>query len=175
MSKCLHCGADFAVEAWKLRHGKGKYCSVKCRSAARRKRADVTCGGCGKTFQTWSSHASRRVFCSHRCKHPNRDDLRFNASIDRTESCWNWTATIAENGYGRFTPYATHRARLAHRMAYEKWVGQIPSGLQIDHLCRNRRCVNPEHLEAVTGRENVRRALIARRSADTVIHVRRSA
>lgn len=87
-----------------------------------RQRVMMPCRACGKEFETWPSHARRRIFCSHRCKHPNRDEQRFEASIERTGSCWNWTETIAENGYGRFTPFATHRARLAHRMAYEKWV-----------------------------------------------------
>lgn len=146
-----------------------------------RKRVMVSCRTCGKSFETFPSHAPRRIFCSHKCKHPNRDEERWEASIDRTSYCWNWIATIQDNGYGRFTPHATHRARLAHRMAYENWVGPIPDGLTIDHECRNRRCVNPWHLRLMTRGDNVRSALLGktwaeiRQPKDTVIHVRRSA
>jgi hypothetical protein len=55
-------------------------------------------------------------------------------------------------------------ARSAHRFYYEQHVGPIPEGLQLDHLCRNTRCVNPAHLEPVTGAENMRRRVAARRT-----------
>jgi len=66
--------------------------------------------------------------------------------------CWTWLGPLGETGY----PYGTHegRVRRMHRVVYELLVGPIPDGLQLDHLCRNRSCVNPEHLEPVTGREN---------------------
>lgn len=73
--------------------------------------------------------------------------------------CIEWTAYRGENGYGRF--YVDGRGALAHRWAYETAKGAIPEGMQIDHLCRNRACVNPDHLEPVTGSENVRRAVAA--------------
>ena len=68
--------------------------------------------------------------------------------------CWLWTGSIGGGGYGRFK---THRTTYAHRAAYEMMVGPIPRGLELDHLCRVRRCVNPVHLEAVTRSENQRR------------------
>jgi len=79
------------------------------------------------------------------------------AKADMTDpaSCWPWKASITAKGYGKFQIGGD--TKLAHRVAYEQAIGPIPEGLQIDHLCRNRRCINPQHLEAVTGRVNVRR------------------
>lgn len=68
------------------------------------------------------------------------------------DECWNWVGRIS-HGYGSF------RQCPAHRISHVTFKGKISEGLQIDHLCRNTRCVNPKHLEAVTGRENVLRGL----------------
>lgn len=69
--------------------------------------------------------------------------------------CWSWLGLVDTKGYGRIM--VRYQEFKVHRVAYETWVGPIPAGLTLDHLCRNRRCVNPAHLEPVTNRENVLR------------------
>lgn len=80
---------------------------------------------------------------------------RFWRKVNKTDACWVWTAAQAGAGYGWF--WDGRRPVYAHRFAYELLVGSIPEGLTLDHLCRNRLCVNPAHLEAVSLGENLRR------------------
>ncbi len=80
----------------------------------------------------------------------------FWSKVDKTVSdCWLWTGAKNSKGYGCFA--VAGRSQLAHRVAYEELVGSIPDGLQIDHLCRIKSCVNPAHLEPVTALENMNR------------------
>ncbi len=73
--------------------------------------------------------------------------------------CYNWAANLDRHGYGRVSMLVEGKSKTvrAHRASYEVAKGPIPAGLEIDHLCRNRQCINPEHLEAVTGRVNLAR------------------
>lgn len=72
-----------------------------------------------------------------------------------TDACWEWTGRLELNGYARVRLF--DRKYYVHRVAYTLARGPIPDGLTLDHLCRNRRCANPGHLEAVTGSENTLR------------------
>lgn len=81
---------------------------------------------------------------------------RFLPKYEVTDECWLWTAAIDRAGYGRIGG-ADGRILYAHRVAYELAVGEIPKGLVIDHLCRVRHCVNPDHLEVVSQRQNILR------------------
>lgn len=71
--------------------------------------------------------------------------------------CWTYTGSLHANGYGQF--WINRQNRVAHRVAYELLVGEVPAGADLDHLCRNRACCNPAHLEPVTRRENARRGI----------------
>lgn len=77
-----------------------------------------------------------------------------------TRNCWNYAKTTDKDGYGYFSVYIHGKSSSvrAHRAMYESAKGVIPSGYQIDHLCRNPSCVNPDHLEAVSPRVNVLRS-----------------
>jgi hypothetical protein len=90
--------------------------------------------------------------------------LRFWAKVDvrGPDECWLWTAGVNPYGYGAFWVRGVMRG--AHRVSYEMAVGPIPDELQLDHICRVRRCVNPSHLEPVTQLENLRREASARRT-----------
>lgn len=79
--------------------------------------------------------------------------------IASASGCWLWQGHLDRHGYG--TICIDGRTSGAHRVAYAAWRGPIPVGLEIDHLCREPRCVNPEHLEPVTRLENMRRRAAA--------------
>jgi hypothetical protein len=75
---------------------------------------------------------------------------------EKVGECLEWRSWVDNGGYGRIT--VSRRNYAAHRVAYEVANGPIPDGLTIDHLCRNRKCINPDHLEAVSMRENILRS-----------------
>lgn len=92
---------------------------------------------------------------------------RFMAKVQKRPSgCWEWQAGRSRDGHGNFS--VGGRAIRAHRWSYEYFVGPIPDGLVIDHLCVNPPCVNPDHLEPVTHRENTLRYLAWRASLDAI-------
>lgn len=84
-----------------------------------------------------------------------QDVHRFWAKIEITPKCWNWTGSKSANGYGLFSLNGGNVR--AHRCSHVMFIGPIPKGLVIDHLCGNKMCVRPAHLEAVTNGENIRR------------------
>jgi hypothetical protein len=106
-------------------------------------------------------------------KPPSQNSLRYKLTkifgqtrIDEESGCWYWLGYVNKrstlHGYGRIG--FGGRKVLAHRFMYQFFLGPIPVGLELDHLCRNHACCNPAHLEAVTHAENMGRGEIARRT-----------
>lgn len=87
--------------------------------------------------------------------------------------CWVWLRSSTRKGYGRMWSPAASRLVSAHRYYYEHFIGLIPSGLQIDHLCRNRACVNPQHMEPVTQHVNQQRGTNAKLTRQLADEIRR--
>jgi hypothetical protein len=104
---------------------------------------------------------------------PQSVEDRFWGKVEITGFCWNWTAS-APGGYGKFGvgTRVTQKTWSAHRFAYESLVGSIPDGYHLDHLCRNTRCVNPDHLDPVPAQVNNIRSfsLSAQRARQTHCH-----
>jgi len=97
-------------------------------------------------------------------------EKRFWESVLKTETCWGWTKSKTKAGYGKISD--GQKTLLAHRISYILNKGEIPNDLQIDHLCRNRWCVNPDYLEIVTQARNIQRGLLAKLNFNKVIKIR---
>lgn len=118
-----------------------------------------------KNHDTFLIHQRKRrkvILEKRRLEYPRVElstEQRFWSKVTKTDICWNWMGGKSAAGYGYF--YAELRPNKivrAHRWSYEQANGPIPDGLQMDHLCRNHACVRPDHLEAVTGKENQARS-----------------
>lgn len=90
--------------------------------------------------------------------------------VDEETGCWVWQLTRRGQGYGQIA--VRSRATCAHIVFYEREVGPVPDGMELDHTCRNRACVNPAHLEPVTHAVNVQRGALAKLTVEEVLKIR---
>lgn len=118
---------------------------------------------CGMHYARWRRHGDASFSL---WEVDYRDRIRAKVLVDEN-GCWLWQGAVSPTGYGQGS--FGGRFLYVHRVSYEAFVGPIPEGLQIDHLCRVRRCCNPMHLEPVTVRENLMRGntMTARRAGIT--------
>ena len=169
---CERCGGHFVAEG--SNRLKRKYCSKLCSGnasrEAKRSPGEYACETCGTV--RWFKDRPSGVFCKS-CVgvigrevngRKNLDNVRERilAGVKVAEGdCWVWQRGRYTNGYGQIR--VGGKTRQTHRVAYEIWKGPIPTGLVLDHLCVNRPCCNPEHLEAVTYAVNNQRAVDSHR------------
>ena len=105
----------------------------------------------------------------HNHRSPNLTQFKITETGYRTP-CWIWTGVIARDGYGRIQVFGIHKK--PHRLTFEAIHGPIPDGMQLDHLCRSRACMRPDHLEIVTQAENSRRGINTKLTKEQVSLIR---
>jgi len=145
-----------------------RFCSISCARRANTQpthialpKVTLICQhkACGQEFLVKHNRAYQAQYCSRACAGAAWRAAtfeRFMARVTITPTCWLWTGATDKFGYGRVG--VARKIVLTHRYSYEMHRGPIPVGLVLDHLCRTPRCVNPDHLEPVTLRENIERS-----------------
>lgn len=140
----------------------GRICEIKNCDKPTRER-----DWCTKHYQRWMKYGDAAVVLSKDLT----PEQRFLTRTDKTEGCWYYTGPLSDNGYGLWSTSRNGGNKQAHRVAYELFVGPIPEGLDVDHLCHNRdqtcpggkdcfhrSCVRPDHLEPCTRQDNLFRS-----------------
>lgn len=126
--------------------------------------SESECPHCGRRFRKAKTN---QKFCSQSCGASARiyvlrpiEERLETKTLKLPSGCWEWIGAKDCHGYGRIGT-SKSKVALAHRVSFERWRNVIPPGMVIDHLCRNPSCINPDHLDVVTQKTNVRRGLVA--------------
>lgn len=107
-------------------------------------------GWCSRHWQRWQRHGDPLAGGIDRPRVTL--SVRFWSKVNKTAKCWLWTGVMNDDGYGLFSHHGKNER--AHRFAWTLLVGEIPDGMQLDHRCRNRVCVKPDHLRLATNKQN---------------------
>lgn len=118
-------------------------------------REAIARGWCKSHWQKWKRNGDPLV--TKIATAEMHDLSRLLRSVRKEESCWTWTGASTTGGYGQLK--VRSQRLLAHRFSYVIHHGAIPEGMEIDHTCSNPKCVNPDHLEPVTAKENTQRTI----------------
>lgn len=121
-------------------------CTVQCRNG--------TSPYCEKHYTRWKRHGDPSVALKDHT--PASERWKTSYEVDDHTDCWVWTGPYDGNGYGTISEGAKKR-HMAHIFVYRQLAGPVTAGMELDHKCRNRACVNPKHLEPVPHRINVQR------------------
>src|SRR5262245_17641261 len=150
---CETCGVRFTVIPSKV--GRTRFCSRACKYTASRAPADAVCPICGVEFLARKRTEQR--FCSLRCagvhrRTASRIEYLHQRSVREPSGCLLWTGHVHSSGYGRIV--VDRRDRFVHCVAWEEQHGPIPPGMQVQHLCNVKRCIEPTHLTLGTPAQN---------------------
>lgn len=130
--------------------------------------------GCGERTKLAPQSSTRHGYITGqpmRFLHNHRVRLNIPTYQKAENGCWLWQGRLSSKGYG-YRWFKGKPGRPAHRVVYEILKGPIPKGMALDHLCRIRHCVNPDHLEPVTTMENNRRSALRKLSIPQVLNIR---
>ncbi len=171
VKNCEVCGKEMVVWPSNLKAGRGRFCSVACKSRHQESAVVRNCGICGKEFDAYLSKIKigQGRFCSPACYHRSHAipliDRFFEFVGEKTSSgCILWTGANNRHGYGKIWNEKSILTA-AHRVSYELFVGSIPDGLWVLHSCDNPPCINPVHLFLGTHADNMKDMVKKGRSA----------
>lgn len=158
----LHNGSPYVVR--KIARRDDRECSVAGCAGSQRTR-----GLCGMHYSRWLTYgetggAERRGLAGVPVK--ERFDMKWERNND--SGCWEWTAGLSDNGYADFSDFG-----YGHIAAYNIYIGPVPEKLVLDHLCENKRCVNPWHLEPIPRALNVARGRLLQHQTELLSYLRR--